>query len=154
MKTLILILSLGVLVSCQESQKSIETENPLSEVSLEGNEKIGSDDIQCTMIYDPVCASVKKDPNCIGESCLMIKATYSSSCTARADGAKVVYQGECFEEKVDAPEIKECAAIYNPVCGQLSTKSKEEKTFSNMCHLENSSATFLRYGTCDKSTNK
>ena len=167
MRTLFLILSLSVLISCQEAQKSSEIEvideTQLSEVSLEGKvksekeseEEIVLDDIECAMIYDPVCASTKKDENCIGKSCLIVKATYSSSCTAKADGAEILYQGECYEEAVDLPDdVKYCPAVYNPVVGQLNNKLKEEKTFSNMCHLENANATFLRYGNCDKVVDK
>lgn len=52
-----------------------------------------ADQVMCTMQYDPVCA--EKQVVCIKAPCYPIQQTYGNACTAWADGAKVLYKGEC-----------------------------------------------------------
>lgn len=47
----------------------------------------------CTMEYAPVCAA--KQVQCIKAPCYPVYQTYSNSCMASADNARIIHQGEC-----------------------------------------------------------
>lgn len=56
--------------------------------------KVGNaEPIACTMEYAPVCA--EKQVVCITAPCNPVQQTYGNKCSAKADGAKVLYEGEC-----------------------------------------------------------
>lgn len=56
--------------------------------------KVGSaEPIACTMEYRPVCG--EKQVQCITAPCNPVQQTYGNACSAKAAGAKVVYEGEC-----------------------------------------------------------
>ena len=47
----------------------------------------------CTREYNPVCG--QKEVQCITAPCNPVQQTYGNACTAEADGAEVISQGEC-----------------------------------------------------------
>lgn len=67
----------------------------------------------CTMQYDPVCAV--KDG---------VERTYGNSCTAGADGAVVLYTGECRAQETYVPP-KNCTAWFDG-CNRCSRTEKGE----------------------------
>ncbi|MBT4870476.1 MAG: hypothetical protein HON47_02800 [Candidatus Diapherotrites archaeon] len=80
----------------------------------------------CTMQYDPVCAEVttcttgdctttsptNSDPNtgisstCVGGVCFTTQKTYGNACQAKADGAKIIYRGECDNASLITESVK------------------------------------------------
>lgn len=67
----------------------------------------------CTMQYDPVCAA--KDG---------VKRTYGNSCTAGADSAQVLYEGECRAQEAYVPP-KNCTAWFDG-CNRCSRSESDE----------------------------
>ncbi len=167
MKILLLLISSSLFFSCTEEMETVFNQSTQEELSAEQDKKLvqGSDLIEevepkeeqvvCAMIYDPVCARVL-DPKCKeGDQCITTEKTFSSECFANIEKAEILYPGVCDEKEEitpisKLPDLKVCAAVYSPVCGLLPGKLKEEKTFGNICELENAGAEFLRYGDCDK----
>lgn len=70
--------------------------------------------VMCTMQYDPVCAV--KD----GE-----RRTYGNSCTAGADGAVVLYEGECGAEEPGYTPPANCTAWFDG-CNSCSRSEEGE----------------------------
>lgn len=183
MKYLTLSLILLLQVSCQKvsdikegaTDSNIEQSSTVEESGLVSSAE-SLEDLNCPMVYEPVCARVSKNKDCKDERfCEFIDKTYSSECFANIDNAQVQYLGECAKEDgkevqclaegcteepvklkpIDKdPEIKFCYALYDPVCGKSPDKLGTEKTYSNMCYLETAGAEFLRYGACDKESLK
>lgn len=82
-----------------------------------GGVALAAEPTMCTMQYDPVCAV--KD----GE-----RRTYGNSCTAGADGATVLYRGECRTQGYVPPE--NCTAWFDG-CNSCSRSENGEA----MCTL-------------------
>ena len=176
MKLLMLTFILLLQVSCQQvseiaqeaSSNDIQNTSTVEESELTSSSKSSSQDMNCPMVYEPVCAKVSKDENCKDERiCEFIDKTYSSDCFANIDDADILYPGECMKEDtgkiqeplkeepiIKNPEVKFCFALYDPVCGKSPGKLGSEKTYSNMCYLETAGAEFLRYGACDQESIK
>ena len=108
----------------------------------------------CNRVYRPVCASVKI--NCITTPCRPVKQTFANLCLMKNNpNATLIHKGKCKTEKpTNRPRI--CTFIYKPVCASLkvnciTTPCKPvEKTFSNLCMMENNqNATLLHKGRCN-----
>ncbi|TYR29695.1 hypothetical protein FY036_22895 [Mesorhizobium microcysteis] len=72
----------------------------------------------CTREYAPVCGERR------GE-----RQTFGNACMARADGFRIVGQGECRRERPPQQQTA-CPMIYQPVCGE---RRGERRTFGNSC---------------------
>lgn len=68
------------------------------QVSVEGSGGVSTGSsgsgVMCTMQYQPVCAA--KQVQCIKAPCYPVYQTYGNSCTAGADNATVIHEGECL----------------------------------------------------------
>ena len=71
----------------------------------------------CTREYAPVCGQRGND-----------RQTFGNACLARADGYRIVSQGEC--RRGGRPEPVVCTMDYRPVCAQ---RGGDRRTFSNSC---------------------
>lgn len=102
-----------------------------------------TDQVACTMQYDPVCAEVQVQ--CVTAPCYPIKETFGNACMMEANKhAKFLYKGECKADEKPAPIA--CTKEYMPVCGV--SPSQEEKTYGNMCTLKADNAKILYAGEC------
>jgi len=90
----------------------------------------GSDDIVCPAIYDPVCALAKD-----GE-----KKTFSNSCVANRENAKIIYQGECTNSDCC------CSGKKDYVCAE--TSDGQQVTFDNACIARCKGARLVNEGQC------
>ena len=91
----------------------------------------------CTAQWAPVCAL--KDG---------AQKTYSNPGCAKADGAKVVQEGQCGEadpQPTKAPVF--CTENYDPVCG---VKDGAQNTYSNACFAKADDAKVVADGECPK----
>ncbi len=60
----------------------------------------------CTLEYAPVCAEKFTGIQCIKAPCpSSILKTYGNKCEAKADEAKILYEGECIEDMVGDKDI-------------------------------------------------
>lgn len=85
--------------------------------------------VACTKEYAPVCAS--KQVYCITTPCNPVQETYSNRCTALADGAQILYEGQCrtdWQNPVDDPQ---CKSWYDG----CNSCSRETSTSPAMCTL-------------------
>ena len=84
----------------------------------------------CTREYDPVCARAGGDVR-----------TFGNACSARADGYRILYAGECrrFEE----PRF--CTREYRPVCAR---RGSTVRTFGNSCEADVAGYRIIYDGPC------
>ncbi len=64
---------------------------------------VGTGPVACTREYMPVCGS--KPIVCITTPCNPIPQTYSNQCEMKADGATLLYQGECKVSTGNLPPV-------------------------------------------------
>lgn len=60
-------------------------------------------EMACTREYKPVCGS--KSVVCVTTPCNPIQQTYSNSCTMKADGATLLYDGSCRATENNKPPV-------------------------------------------------
>lgn len=84
----------------------------------------------CPRIYAPVCAGERGD-----------RQTYPNACEARADGARILHDGECRRRE----EPRFCTREYDPVC---ATNRGVDQTFSNRCEAEQAGWRVVDRGPC------
>jgi hypothetical protein len=87
----------------------------------------------CTQEYAPVCGERRGELQ-----------TYGNSCIARAEGARIVYDGECRRESGRRPP-QACTMEYVPVCAELNGQIR---TFGNACSAQVERARILYQGEC------
>lgn len=73
----------------------------------------------CTREYDPVCGERRGRYQ-----------TFGNACTARADGFRVAYGGECRSGGGGSRPPQACTQEYAPVCGERRGRTR---TFGNDC---------------------
>lgn len=83
----------------------------------------------CTREYRPVCGLSDRGG----------RSTYGNACMARAAGAKILHNGECFSGPV-------CILLYDPVCARDAKGRLRD--FGSLCEAEAANAAFVRKGTC------
>ncbi len=115
------------------------------------------DDIHCTQEAAPVCAlmplNCKKGMNCA--AVMPFPKTFSNSCEAKKNRAKILYNGVCRgEESVSPREDMMCTMEYAPVCGEISVQcittpcESIKQTYSNSCNAKMNNAHVLYEGKC------
>src|SRR5690606_29239394 len=78
------------------------------------------------------------------------RETFGNACMARAEGARIVYGGECRAE--DSPPLpppgptQACTREYQPVCAVR--RGEERQTFPNACMAEAERARIVHEGEC------
>ena len=87
----------------------------------------------CTREYDPVCAERGRD-----------RRTFGNACMARADGYRIIDQGECRRGGSRPPQ-QACTMDYRPVCAE---RRGSRQTFSNACMAEAEGYRVVRQGEC------
>lgn len=90
----------------------------------------GGEPSMCTREYDPVCGQRGGD-----------RQTFSNACLARADGYRIVAQGECRRER---PQ-QACTMDYRPVCAE---RGRNRQTFSNACMARADGFNVIHEGEC------
>ncbi|OAP42678.1 hypothetical protein AU381_16030 [Sinorhizobium glycinis] len=90
----------------------------------------------CTMEYAPVC----------GERANRLR-TFPNSCHARADGFRVLHQGECRPD-FRPPVEQACTREYAPVCGE---RGRLRRTFPNACEARADGFRVIGSGECRRS---
>lgn len=96
----------------------------------------------CTREYAPVCGQRGDD-----------RRTFGNACMARADGYRIVGQGECRRGGGGdgggggwgRPPQQACTMDYRPVCGE---RRGDRQTFSNACVAEAEGYRVVREGEC------
>ncbi|MFZ2555950.1 MAG: peptidoglycan-binding protein [Minisyncoccia bacterium] len=73
--------------------------------------KIAVGPIACTKEYRPVCGS--KVIYCVTTPCNPIQTTYGNTCMMEADGATLVYEGQCRTETTDPSTNPQCKSWYD-----------------------------------------
>lgn len=86
--------------------------------------------IVCTQEYAPVCARRGDDTR-----------TFGNACSARAEGYRILYSGECRR----AEEPRFCTREYRPVCAR---RGPNTRTFGNACEAESAGYRILYPGEC------
>lgn len=81
----------------------------------------------CTREYAPVCGQRGNDSR-----------TFGNACMARADGYRIVGQGECRPQRA-------CTMDYRPVCGE---RRGDRRTFSNACVADAEGYRVVSSGEC------
>jgi hypothetical protein len=90
----------------------------------------------CTQQYDPVCGERRGD-----------RQTYGNSCIAQAEGARIVYGGECRRGgggPISGGD-RFCTREYAPVC---ATRRGRERTFGNECEADSAGYRVIYDGQC------
>lgn len=96
----------------------------------------------CTREYAPVCGQRGGD-----------RRTFGNACMARADGYRIVSQGECRRGPSgpgsgwNRPPQQACTMEYRPVCAQ---RGNQRRTFGNACSAEAEGFRVLRPGECGR----
>jgi len=85
--------------------------------------------VACTQEYAPVCGS--KQIVCITTPCNPIQQTYSNKCTATADGAAVLYDGQCRSTSANPADDPRCK-VWSDGC---NTCSRQYVGGPGMCTL-------------------
>ncbi len=94
----------------------------------------------CTREYVPVCGQRGDD-----------RRTFGNSCMARAEGYRIIDQGECRRGGGgggggwNRPPQQACTMDYRPVCGQ---RGGDRQTFSNACQAEAGGYRVVSQGEC------
>ena len=94
----------------------------------------------CTMDYNPVCAERGGR-----------QQTFGNSCSANAQGFRVVHGGECRSQwrppvpPRPQPAQQACTREYRPVCGQ---RGNVLQTFPNACEAESANFRIAHPGQC------
>ncbi|HEY4513989.1 MAG TPA: peptidoglycan-binding protein, partial [Candidatus Paceibacterota bacterium] len=94
-----------------------------------GRKIIRVGNIACTMEYSPVCAS--KPIVCITTPCNPIQETYSNKCMAYADGASVLYEGQCRGQTPNPANDPSCKSWFDG----CNSCSRSEPGGPAMCTL-------------------
>lgn len=94
----------------------------------------GSPPTVCPRIYAPVCAAG------FGE-----RRTFPNACEARADGYRVIRDGECRRDRPPVSEPVICPQIYAPVCAR---RGGVLRTFPNACVAEGEGWRVVDRGRC------
>lgn len=92
----------------------------------------------CTMEYMPVCAQRGNQ-----------RQTFGNSCSARAEGFRVVHNGECRggeRPTPPPPQQRACTREFAPVCGQRGGRLQ---TFSNACEAGRADFRIVHRGQCE-----
>lgn len=95
----------------------------------------------CTMEYMPVCAERGNQ-----------RQTFGNSCSARAQGFRVVHNGECRggwrppPPPQRPPQQRACTREFMPVCGQRGGRMQ---TFPNACEADRASFRVVHRGQCE-----
>ncbi len=75
---------------------------------------VGDAPIACTKEYMPVCGA--KPVVCITTPCNPVPTTYGNLCTMKADGASLLYSGECKDTTAVNPEANPMCKSWNDGC--------------------------------------
>lgn len=67
--------------------------------------------VACTKEYKPVCGS--KPIVCITTPCDPIQTTYGNTCMMKADGATLLYEGQCRTDTTDPSANPQCKSWYD-----------------------------------------
>lgn len=86
----------------------------------------------CTYEYDPVCG--QRGGN---------RQTFGNACLARAEGYRIVAQGECRRGGGQPPQA--CTMDYRPVCAE---RGRDRRTFSNACMARADGYGVIHEGEC------
>ncbi len=85
--------------------------------------------IACTKEYRPVCG--QKQVVCITTPCNPVQQTYGNRCMAEADGATVLYEGQCRPDATDPAADPRCKSWYDG----CNTCSRQSPGSPAMCTL-------------------
>jgi hypothetical protein len=111
----------------------------------------------CTREYAPVCGQpVFSCPE--GLACpqvMPMPKTYSNACVMNQDGATLISEGECEDNRV----VDDCSDRDHPVCGvarmpacpdgmSCPTVMPQKQTFANICELKKQGATLIHESKC------
>lgn len=92
----------------------------------------------CTFEYAPVCGERRGQ-----------RATYGNACMARAEGARIVHDGECrggsAGPRPPGGPQQACTREYQPVC---AVRRGERRTFGNACEAEAADHRIVHGGAC------
>ena len=89
----------------------------------------------CTREYDPVCARDGRDVR-----------TFGNACSARAEGYRILYPGECRRGGPNRPPPPQfCTQQYDPVCAR---RGRDVRTFGNACEARADRYRILYEGRC------
>ena len=105
----------------------------------------------CTMEHAPVCGE-RRDR----------RQTFSNSCMARAEGFRVVHNGECRSSgwrptpppqtrPGTRPDQRACTREFRPVCGQRGNRMQ---TFPNACEADRANFRVISRGQCEQQSRR
>lgn len=118
-----------------EGVQSIGSFGPLSRERLRIWCGGGGGGVACTAEYRPVCG--QKQVVCITTPCNPVQQTYGNVCTARADSATVLYEGQCRNDSTHPKDDPQCKSWNDGKwCGSTcyrSTPGGEFNCVSPMC---------------------